>query len=596
MIRNSTSGYRLSEKLARRLLPNGDERGVAMLMAIAFMIVVAGLSTVIVSTILGQVAPTALEQKQTQTVYAAQAGMQAALGRFRAAVLTNSSGVVQTDTLGNALGDPTKLPCSLSGTLSPTTPADGQAYSVVITYFDADPTYESTTWQTDTSVPNSDRLACNSTLPSGQPGAGVTSTAAHPVKFALLTSTGIGKPLPRTSSTSTVGNRSVTAVYQFKVSTVNIVGGLINDYDDGGAFCLSAVRAQAGSSIQFLPATQCTTANKALQLWVYDVDYELKLASSIANGLPGLCITGPVHASDTLNQSALLEPCISGSVTRWNQLWDWYGSNTWAGTNSTITPTGTPPNTTTDSGWNLGTGYAAGTDLSYKPLLVMKSGTIGGFSPTTAVGAGAAGYNTNEMVNYLEFGRCADDTGENPGATHMITYPCKQDPAADANAGIKWNQKFYYTEPPAQLAGLDDQYPARPVPLTGTQARQQITVIDTVAPTTKYCLTWASSATKPTAGALVVLKACPTTTTYQNWVRVYNTGDYSTSYTFTTPGLTTGGAATTLCLEVNPSVVDSSGGWSEMDLAVCSGSLAQKWNAPAAYVASELGGYKEIGG
>jgi hypothetical protein len=574
---SATPAARLARRVANRLASDAKESGVALLSAILFMIIMAGIGTVIVGTVLGQVHPTYLDQKDTQTVYSAQAGMQAALSRFRAATLTNSSGVQQTDTLGNPLGDPTKLPCSLSGSVDPTTPANGVTYSVAIHYYSFDPTYLTTA---AVPVPPGE-------LPFSDTG-GVTSTLTAPVKYALVLSGGVGNLLPGAPATSTAGNRSLGAVYQFKVSTVNIVGGLINDYNSGGAFCLSAITAAAGSTIQFLPATSCTAANKVLDLWIYDTDYEIKLASSTANGAAGLCITGPATKTATTTQNAVLQACAT-DATRWNQLWDWQGGNTWVGVKSDISG---------DSGYTLGTGYAAGSDLTNKPLLVENGGTNGGFSPSAAVGAGDAGYATNEIVNYLEFGRCMDDTGESPTATHMISYPCKQNPAG---GGVKWNQRFYYTEPPVQAAGTGDTWPAPPVPATGTQTLQQIVVKDDAGlsaspptPIVDYCLTWASSATKPTVGALVVLKACPGSTTYKNWLRVYNTGDYDSSYTFTTPGLTAAGAATTLCLEVNPAITDT--GWSELDLALCTGSLGQKWNAPPAYVASEVGGYKEIGG
>ena len=37
-------------------------------------------------------------------------------------------------------------------------------------------------------------------------------------------------------------------------------------------------------------------------------------------------------------------------------------------------------------------------------------------------------------------------------------------------------------------------------------------------------------------------------------------------------------------------------GWSKIVVAACDGSLAQKWNAPAAYTDSTVGGYKEVYG
>jgi hypothetical protein len=555
---------RISRRLANRIAPDSSESGVALLSAILFMIIMAGIGTVIVGTVLGQVSPTYLDQKSTQTVYAAQSGMQAALSRFRAAVATDGAGHVVTDTNGNAIGDPTKLPCSLSGTLDPTTPANGIGYSVAIYYYSTDPTYLATT---AVPVPPGN-LPCSA-------GGGVTSTTTNPVKFALVLSSGTGNTLPGAASTSTAGNRSLGAVYQFKVSTVNIAGGLINDYNSGGAYCLSAVSAAPGSPIQFLPASQCTDANKALDLWIYYSDYEIKLASSFANGAQGLCITGPVAPGSANPQTAVLQTCVSApDGNRWNQLWSWVGSNSWQGQSLVNVPAG-------PTSWYLGTGQNAGANLIGKYLLVQNSGNNGGFSPSTSVGAGAASYNTHQLVNYLEFGRCADVTSGTIGNTFMISYPCKQDPTS-GGANLNWNHKWYYTEPPAQLAGpLDVQGP------------QQIVVnTDNLAPSTdpgaNYCLYVGTPTT--VVGSMVTFTPCATTTTHVIWTRVFNTGTYASSYTMTT--LATNG--TTLCLQADSTKLYL--GWSELDLAVCNGSLAQKWNAPATYVASEVGGYKEIGG
>ena len=446
---------RLRERILRRLGVRGNDGGVALLSALLFMIIMAGLGMIIVSTVLGQVAPTFLAQKETQTVYGAQAGMQAALGMFRTAVY-KIGGVVQVDPNGNGatLGDPTKLPCSFSGTTDPSGTSDGLAYNVTIQYFDADPT----THISDASWISANGFSCT-------PGSGPQGiTTAKPLAFAYLVSTGTGNNLPNTSTSSTFGNRSLGAVYQFKVSTYNVVGGLINDYNDSGNYCLSAVPiapslvASAGSTIQWLPKAQCTAANAALQKWSYGADYEIKLASTTVNGNAGLCITGPVNKTDSNTQNALLQTCVAaGNSGRWNQLWSWYGSNTWQGSNPAINAS---------SGYNLG--Y---TSVATGGLLQVINGGGGSFSPTTEVGSGAAGINqgvnTDEIVNYLEFGRCMDVTNQSIGSTNfLISYPCKQDPDR-GGLNITWNQKFYYKEPS---------------PLTSPSAAQAITVNTYVPP------------------------------------------------------------------------------------------------------------------
>jgi type II secretory pathway pseudopilin PulG len=570
MSRNSTMAARLAGRVARRIAGR-SERGVALLIAIMFMIVMAGLGTVIVSTILGQVSPTFLSQKNTQTVYAAQAGMQAALSRFRAATLTNAGGVVQTDSLGNPLGDPSKLPCSVAGTLDPTTPADGTGYTVTIWYYSTDPTFQTSAWQANPL----NQVACS-------PTTGVISTSINPVKYALLTAVGTGNKLPG-SADATIGNRQVAAVYEFKVSTVNIAGGYIYDYDDNGAYCLKAASSSPGATISFVPAAQCTTANSALELWSYNGDYEIKLASTTVNGAAGQCITGPPSSSTNSTQNALLAGCVAAKPTNWNQLWTWYGSNTWEGSNPTVTGL---------SSWNLG--FTSASPLTGQLLKVIYNGTSGGFSPSTAVGAGAAGQANEEIVNYLEFGRCMDVDGQPippSSAPDLIDYPCKQDPTS-GGANITWNQKFYYTEPAtgvpsaaAQAIIVSDNQSTRYVP----------TDPSTLGSAYQFCMVPSGYPVLPTAGTLVLMKACPSTTGYKIWTRVYTqtvaNGAYGTSYRFETPGA----GGTTLCLQADST--KTSGGWSKLDVAACvANNLAQKWNAPPNYTTSQLGGYKEIGG
>jgi hypothetical protein len=573
---------RLRERILRRFASRGTDAGVAMLSAILFMIIVAGLGMIIVSTVIGQVAPTFLAQKETQTVYGAQAGMQAALGMFRTAVY-KVGGVVQVDPNGNGatLGDPKLLPCGFSGTTNPSGTGDGLGYTVTIQYFDADPT----THISDSTWVSANIFTCT-------PGSGVAGiTSAKPLAFAYLVSTGTGNNLPNTSSTSTFGNRSLGAVYQFKVSTYNVVGGLINDYNDSGNYCLSAVpiapslTATAGSTIQWLPKAQCTAANAALQNWSYGSDYEIKLASTTTNGAAGLCITGPVNQTDTNTQNALLQTCVAaGNAGRWNQLWSWYGSNTWQGSVPAINAI---------SGYNLG--Y---TSVTTGGLLEVIHGGGGSFSPTTEVGSGAAGVNqgvnTDEIVNYLEFGRCMDVTNASIGSTSfLISYPCKQDPNKGGD-NIEWNQKFYYNEPvpltspAAPQAIIVNNYVPGP-PASGTPNNTDPTTLPSA---NQYCMTTPGyPTTKATAGAIVYVYACATTSSYAEWTRVYTANNYGGSYLFTT----TTSTGTLLCLEVNPAVTYA--GWSELDVAPCvATNLGQKWNAPPNYTPSEVGGYKELGG
>ena len=250
------------------------------------------------------------------------------------------------------------------------------------------------------------------------------------------------------------------------------------------------------------------------------------------------------------------------------------GSNTWQG-QQLIAPSG-------GTSWSLGTNNNAGANLSGLPLVVQNSGNNGGFSPTSAVGAGAASYATHQMVNYLEFGRCADVTSGNINNAFMISYPCKQDPV-NGGASLNWNHKWYYTEPAVQTAG----------PLYKLGPQQIVVNVDNQAPAAdpsgNYCLYLPGSAAN---GSIVrFTPATCTSTANKIWTRVYNTGDYDSSYKITTPATVGVGL---LCLAVDPTQLYL--GWSKLILETCSNSLAEKWNAPPTYAVGDVGGYKEIGG
>ncbi|MCX7523188.1 ricin-type beta-trefoil lectin domain protein [Microbacterium sp. STN6] len=521
------------DSLLSRLAPNASEAGAALLSAIFFIVLVASLSVVLLAAILSQAAPAFTAQKNTRTVYSAQAGLQAALGLVRTAAAA-------ADASGQVYGAPNKLPCSVNGRV--TAEDAGSSYGVTVQYFTSDPTNMSATWRT------ANQLACSS---------------AHGVsivpKYAYIFAEGKGSAVPGHDDDPTYGDRALSAIYKFKVTNVNIAGGMI--YNSNLAFCLTAVTATVGALVNFTKAVDCRSS--ALQLWVYDTDYEIKLASTMSDTSPGLCITGPA-VNNQPSQNATLQTChASTDSARWNQLWSWTGSYSWVGQQQNIA--------SGFSGYCLSSGASDGSDLSGRYLQVRKEGCYGSFSPSAQVGAGAAGYNTHQMVNYQEFGRCADVTGENIDASYMISYPCKQDPTGTGTQ-LKWNHKWYYTEPDPGETKTGDQ-----------------TISVTLDNGTKYCLTPVNG----TAKAYVVFDACHGShgsgSQNQQWVRVYNTGDYASSYLF----IDHYGR----CLQADSADLFSGTGgakFSKVDVAACNGSLAQKWNAPPTYTDSTFGGYREV--
>lgn len=564
MMRGTTM-IRLRRLIEGRLSEKSSERGVAMLTAILFMIIMAGVSTVILGVVTTQAVPSSIAQKGTKTVYSAQAGIQAALAVMR------SSGTVNGT--GQTYGDPTKIPCSLTGT--PNSTGDGNGYSVSISYYLVDPTPHATdpTWLNSPT----NKIAC-STGTYGQSGNGPVTTP----KFALITSAGTATQIPNTTNT---GNRSITAVYQFQVKNVNILGGLINN--TGATACLQAVTATPGSLVTFATESSCsvTGGNSALQLWSYTSTWQLALSSTQVGGLPGLCITGSVAATPPGNSwsNATLVACAgTGDPTRWNQLWSWTGSYTWEGELQNISG----PN----SGSWLTPAVADGTSPVGTYLRVSNSASAT-LAPTPLVGAGGARYATHQLVNYQEFGYCADITSEIILNPFQISFPCKQDPTGGTSA-ITWNQKWYYCE------ATDINVTA---PCTGTlpngtpitASNQQIYVYYQDNTSQKYCLTSPVVAVPPaTTSFYPYYTACATSgplAAQQVWARVYNTGNFLTSYVITDD--------LGRCLEANSAdLYKTSPAISKLWVATCDGQNHQKWNAVPTYTGGTVGGYREISG
>ncbi|TFB87095.1 hypothetical protein E3O44_08075 [Cryobacterium algoricola] len=536
------------------------EEGVALLSAIFFMVLAAGLSVVLLGAILSQSAPALVAQKNTRTIYSAQAGLQAALGLIRTSADT---------TTGN--GTTADLPCAVTGRV--TASGTGASYSATVEYFTVDPTNSSVDWRL------AHRLTC--AAPGGVTNAGAPVTP----KYAYVYSG--GKDAATAAFAPVDGDRALSAVYKFKVTNVNIPGGMI--YNDNKQYCLEAASAATGSALKFTKVTATTCTNTDLQRWVYGVDYELKLASTVipaspttGSGSPGMCITGPVTSTDD-NQPALLRPCLA-TTARWNQLWSWTGDYSWVGQ--------TPSITAGPSVYCLSTGVANGSNLDTKQLFVNKTnplsprdpnGCLGEFSPSSSVGAGAASYDTNQIVNYLEFGRCADVTSADISSGYMISFPCKQDPSGVAGMPyILWNHKWFYTEPPAPPVTVP---PTAPV---STYGPQQIYVLKDNDARQRYCLT--SPVASASSGELTFTACTATsTTTRQTWKRVKDTGDYGSSYLFVD--------SQNRCMGVDTGAVKS--GTADIHLIramPCNAlDLGQKWNAPATYVSSTVGSYREVG-
>jgi hypothetical protein len=490
-----------------------QERGVALMSVMLFMILLAGMSLVLLSVILAQMGPSFVAQKSTKTVYAAQAGIQAALGVIRSAAGTPVGGQV--------FGDRTKLPCTFSGNLDGSTGV--VKYNVTIQYYLLDPTGKTEPW-----LSNND-LTCS------PPPTGVSA----PPKFAYIVSQGAGDSAAGRSASE--GNRSVAAIYKFKVTNVNIPGGRV--FDPGHTKCMQAESATTNALIKFIPIAECTT--NPLQLWIYDSNYQIRLASTTVPGVTPLCITGAGP------DPARLQNCLAPTdLARWDQLWSWNDNAMWEGQKQDI-PAG-------KSGRCLQMGNGAGSPLNVE-------GCARSMDPSPAVGAGAAGFATHQIVNFKEFGRCADVTDKQIGKTFMIVYPCKQD-ATGTGANMNWNHKWYYDEP-----------------AIGTASKNGLIYV-MAEDTAKNCLKPAG--TPPSTNREVIFSPCGTTgSSDQYWTRFGDSPDQLKSYTIRDQF--------NRCLTTD--LVGAYGSWSIMRVAACDGTAEQKWNAPPTLTEAQLDGFKELG-
>ncbi|WP_182111188.1 MULTISPECIES: RICIN domain-containing protein [unclassified Actinotalea] len=517
--------------LARRITRtvSGRDEGVAMVTTLLAIMLTTMLSILLLGVLLSQSIPTTYVRAASQTVFAAEAGVNAVVGQIRGA-----------QAITDSYGDIKKLPCSASG------PVDGAGdalrYTATVSYYVVDPTGRSESWLSTNAIP------CN-------PGTG-------PVKapgYARIVATGAGDGVAGMGGTT--GDRTVSAVYEFQITNNNIPGGLIFSFDTNQSpdrYCLQADAAAANSHISYVPRASCGT-DDITQLWVYSDTYQIKLASTTLPTFTGgpLCITATPSSGGPVK--ATLQKCKDKTDSaRWSQLFSWEGGAKFTGQKDPISDG--------YSGYWLSSGQKG--EPKDKDLHIWNQSPSnnewGSFNPDPRVGAGAAGYGTHQIVNYLEFGRCFDVTDESVGKSFMIVYPCKQDPSGGSR--LLWNHKWYYTEPTSTVGSLGPQ---------------QIHVLDGKNSGKKNCLV--SPGTE--GGYVTLTSSCSTTAKNQKWTRHADTGSYGTSWTFTDEW--------GRCASVGTAKMPSTS-WSIIVTSTCNSGLGQKWNAPPNTISASLDGYQEI--
>jgi len=499
---------------------SADDRG-SMPLALLVSLVGITLSTVMTTLILNQVQNVTFEARRVLALNAAQAGLEVGLAQVRGSVTTDATGVVS--------GDRTQLPCrALTGA-----PAGANAsYSVTLAYFDADPQghLQDATWLTKYTIPCS----------------GAAGTQTTPA-FAVITSTGTG-------TERGVSSRVLTGTYTFHTANANISGGLIHVYRADSSLNDLCIDAGSGDPAAGDAVTmQLCSAGSVSQTWAYAGNLQLVLVSSQNPSHPtGLCLdAGTPHVSGS---KVLLQVCQTTTPALYRQQWSINDVSNLVGSKS--------------DGSDVD-GYCFNVQKPNKPnsYLVItttcNSGTydnVQTFAPGANVGAGQAassvGQSIGQLVNYNQFGRCLDDTGQNPNATNMIAWPCKQNPNA---AKVAWNQRYAL---PALTSG------------NAGKAADYATGVITTTKGTVYCL---QSPMSPAVGQYVTTKSCDSAA-HQRWTVYGLTDRYSTSYQ-----IVDGTGA--YCLQprdpnANPAdLFQTVNKISKIYVATCDGSTLQKWNA-----------------
>ena len=487
-----------------------DDTG-SLPLAMLLTLVGVSLSALLVPTLLTQVDSTRYADERTHSLHAAQAGLDIALGHIRAA----------SDAAG--AGKLASLPC---GPYTGRVGAGTARYKVTITYYDADP------YSTSAHV-----VTCRRSTPA----------------YALLRSKGIDD---LTSNIDTATGRVLQGTYTVQTTNQNIAGGLIRVYRASSStvdLCLDAGSSSpaASTAVQM----QTCVSGSSQQKFAYHNNLNLVLVASKTPAMPlGMCLEATTpQASGTVVR---FQPCTTSTVPR--QQWSFNNNQGFQGTDD--------GEELSDYCFNVQTPGTVGSFV----VLGKGGGKCGGggdnnvktFWPEASVGAGAAGENADQLVNFAQFGRCLDVTQHKVDWGYLIAWPCKQAPDPD---DVSWNQRW-----------------ALPVIASGaTSATGKIVVTDS--DDVDYCLRNPGSSG---AGMYVDLVACPAGAPPNNlkWTRYENTGTYMTSYRIEAGDGTTP-LGSKLCLapadqNVTPTDFHDKGDRvSKIFVMPCTGSTLQKWNA-----------------
>jgi hypothetical protein len=504
-----TLAQRLTGGPASRRSRDADERG-SMAMYLTLAVVGIALAGLLVPMVVTNARTTRLNTTRVHAVDAAQAGIDVMVGRIRAA---DEGGV----------GSSELLPCEpLRGTANSAGTAE---YEVKVDYYMEDPVAE----------PTAAKMRCVE-------GYGTYDSASDSFTPGYARITALGTDGPQFAG-GTKG-RTLTATYVFLTSNKNIVGGRMRIYPGTSTapeLCMDATTdtPPVGTVVRM---QACTSPLEDRQIWAYRSDLTVQLLSSITGTYPnGLCLD--TQAPPTAGRSITLQACAVLGSPPYTQQWSFNDSGAYQAS---------LPNSKNDGVLSslciAVPAQSVGIVVTLATCDNSVTSPVMAWIPAPTVGAGGA--EAPQLINFYEFGRCLDVSGQNPAAIHLIDYPCKQNPFP---AAVAWNQKWT-------------------LPAIPTDGASAVGAVYTTRSGTRYCLT-----SPGTLGGYVTTQPCSSsgsgsTSPNQTWT-VYN-GDsslpYSKKYTIVDN--------TGKCLGLNsPSALWPQ--WSSIDVERCTGATEHKWNA-----------------
>jgi hypothetical protein len=502
------------------------------------------LSALLIPVIVLQIGSSRVEARRVESVQAAQTGLDVATAQVRAAY-------TGTDADGNPQGDVTKLPCAaLTGDLGGGSSAH---YRVTIDYFAFEPAtadYLTSDGQYDDTWITGHSIAC-------QTGTPVT---------ALIRAQGVADG-PSPAGTCASDARCLRALYTFTTTNQTIDGGLIHVYKTASSndLCLSAGYATLTATQLTGTALTVQTCNPAdpAQIFAYHSDLTLALVGSRDSDLPnGMCLDSRAAAG----QAVEFDPCAAADQA--TQHWVFTGSAAFVAPDGTclrvLTQNQPGSLVVHDASQCGGTTY----------------NTVADFTPVAAVGVGAAGWATGQLVDYQQFGRCLEVTRANyawhtgsadpalSDGPYLISAACKQ------TAPAIWHQRWT----------LSTAVPSGPAGVTGPiTATAPDTNPPQGSPAGAYCLQSPASADPLRFVAAVPCPSSAPAPAHTTWTVTGYTGDSTTSYRVRDD------SNPPYCLAPQGSAARSAdpypftGGTEISKIVVqpCDGSAPQKWNVPA---------------